>query len=295
MTTTHHSEYLKLRSVYIKSAKNAFVSDKHMSKQWQSLNYLSQPDYNTALDEYDDFEKSFKKENIKIHHFPMNDAVTIDSIYCRDASIATNFGMIICNMGKSGRIHEPSFQKQVFMTHHMAILGEIQYPGTLEGGDVAWLDENTLAVGHTYRTNTAGIQQLRQMLEPKGVEVIVAELPHYKGPSDVFHLMSILSPVAKDLAVIYSPLMPIKFRNELINRGFEFVEVPDNEFESMGCNVLALASRNCIMVEGNPKTQKALENADCKVTTYKGDHISVKGGGGPTCLTRPLERIVDVK
>ena len=170
------------------------------------------------------------------------------------------------------------------------MLGTITAPGTLEGGDVAWLDEHTLAVGHTYRTNEEGIKQLTTLLQPLGVEVITVPLPHYKGPEDVFHLMSILSPVDKDLAVVYSPLMPIVFRNLLLKRGYQLVEVPDEEFESMGCNVLALAPRECLMVDGNPKTKAALENAGCKVTVYKGEEISVKGGGGPTCLTRPIYR-----
>ncbi len=103
--------------------------------------------------------------------------------------------------------------------------------------------------------------------------------------------MSILSPVDKDLAVVYSPLMPIRFRNELLKRGYELIEVPEEEFESMGCNVLAISPRNCVMVDGNPKTKNLLEAAGCKVTTYSGKEISVKGGGGPTCLTRPLARI----
>jgi N-dimethylarginine dimethylaminohydrolase len=193
-------------------------------------------------------------------------------------------------MGKLDRVNEPLSQKQVFIESDIPVLGEIKTPGTLEGGDVAWLDENTLAVGHTYRTNEEGIAQLKRLLEPHGIEVIVAELPHYKGQQDVFHLMSILSPVDKDLAVVYSPLMPIKFRNELLKRGFEFIEVPDDEFESMGCNVLAVSPRQCIMVEGNPVTKKRLEDAGCDVKTYKGNEISVKGGGGPTCLTRPLIR-----
>ena len=127
-------------------------------------------------------------------------------------------------------------------------------------------------------------------MQPHGIEILVSELPHYKGKSDVFHLMSILSPVDKDLAVVYSPLMPIKFRNELLDRGFQLVEVPDEEFESMGCNVLAVGPRQCIMVSGNPITQKRLENAGCNVITYKGEEISIKGGGGPTCLTRPMLR-----
>ena len=292
MKKTHHSEYLKLQRVYIKPIKNAFVSDNHIGEQWKALNYLSRPDFDNALEEYDGFQKYFIDNKIDIVHFPFNQNVKIDSLYCRDASIATDFGMIICNMGKGGRINEPQSHIEVYKEKNIPILGIIEAPGTLEGGDVAWLDQKTLAVGHTYRTNTNGIAQLKKLLEPKGISVIVAELPHYKGKNDVFHLMSILSPVDKDLAVVYSPLMPIKFRNELLSRGFEFVEVPDEEFESMGCNVLAIAPRQCLMLTGNPKTQALLEKAGCRVNSYKGEDISLKGGGGPTCLTRPMERIL---
>jgi N-dimethylarginine dimethylaminohydrolase len=290
MSATFHSEYLKLKSVYIKPALDAFISDEVLSEQWQALNYLSKPDFGTSLSEYKDFEKALQEKDATLKYFPRNNKVTIDSMYCRDASIATDFGMIICNMGKSGRINEPDAQLQAYADHSISILGKIEFPGTLEGGDVAWLDEKTLAVGHTYRSNEAGILQLKRMLEPKGIEVIVAELPHYRGSSDVFHLMSILSPVDKNLAVVYSPLMPIVFRKELLKRHFQLIEVDDDEFESMGCNVLAIAPRDCIVVQGNPKTLKALKNAGCNVTSYAGNNISVLGGGGPTCLTRPMLR-----
>lgn len=291
MKTTHHSEYLKLQSIYIKTAHDAFVSQELLNTQWQSLNYLSNPNFKKSLEEYQNFQSLLKEQNVIVHQFPFDESVTIDSIYCRDATIATNFGMILCNMGKSGRINEPTSQKNKYLKSNIKILGEIKSPGTLEGGDVAWLDERTLAVGHTYRTNDEGILQLKQLLEPNGIEVMVVDLPHYKGPSDVFHLMSIFSPVDTGLAVVYSPLMPIKFRNELINRGFQLIEVPDEEFETMGCNVLAVAPRRCIMVAGNPKTKAFLETAGCDVKVYKGEEISVKGGGGPTCLTRPLLRL----
>ena len=290
MKTTYHSEYLKLNTVFIKSAKNAFVSEQVLKEQWRAHNFLDQPDYKTTLVEYDFFRKILQKNGATLYDFPFNKNVSIDSIYCRDASIATNFGMIICNMGKETRISEPSAQLEIFKNNSIPILGIIESPGTLEGGDVAWLDEKTLAVGLTYRTNENGIKQLKKLLEPKGIEVLVAHLPHYKGTSDVFHLMSILSPVARNLAVVYSPLMPVKFRNELIKRKIKLIEVPDEEFESMGCNVLAIAPKECLMVEGNPKTQKALIKAGCKVTNYKGKNISVFGGGGPTCLTRPMLR-----
>ena len=143
MKTTYHSEYLKLRSVYIKPAKNAFVSEGLLKEQWQELHYLDQPDYEKSLKEYDFFQNAIQKNGALIHQFPYNDKVSIDSIYCRDAAIATDFGMIICNMGKSGRINEPNAQMQAFINESIPILGKIEAPGTLEGGDVAWLDDKT--------------------------------------------------------------------------------------------------------------------------------------------------------
>ena len=292
MKVTRHSEYLKLASVYLKSAKNSFLSEEELSEHWETLQYLSKPNFKKSLEEYAAFQTFFREKNISTCFFPINKKTKIDSIYCRDASIVTDFGIIICNMGKQGRIHEPYAQLEAYKMNNVNILGEIKFPGTLEGGDVAWLDQNTLAVGHTYRTNEEGISQLKGLLQPKGIEIIVVELPHYKGESDVFHLMSILSPVDKNLAVVYSPLMPIKFRNELLERGFQLVEVPEQEFDSMGCNVLAVAPRDCLLVAGNPITRKLLEDAGASVHVYEGNEISVKGGGGPTCLTRPIDRII---
>lgn len=193
-------------------------------------------------------------------------------------------------MGKPARKPEPVAAHREFERHNIPVLGVIQSPGTLEGGDVAWINKTTLAVGHTYRTNEEGIRQLKELVEPVGITVWVVSMPHYKGPSDVFHLMSVFSPVDKDLAVVYSPLMPVSFRNGLLERGYDLVEVPDAEWESMACNVLAIAPRQCIMVSGNPVTRQRLMMAGCTVQEYDGKEISVKGGGGPTCLTRPLLR-----
>lgn len=290
MEYTCHSEYKKLESVCIKTVEEAFIDEEKLNREWAALNFLSKPDMIKAKEEYKEFKNLLSKEIPFLHCFPKSDAVTIDSIYCRDAGIATDYGMIICNMGKLTRSKEPVAQMKYFEENNISILGIIESPGTLEGGDVAWLDKNTLAVGHTYRTNSSGIRQLKELLAPYEIEVIVVALPHYKGHTDVFHLMSILSPVDKDLAVIYSPLMPISFRNELLDRGFNFVEVPESEFESMGCNVLAIAPRKCIMVAGNPHTENALRKSGCTVFTYEGREISYKGGGGPTCLTRPIKR-----
>lgn len=285
-----HSEYGAIKSIFIKSAPAAFIDQAQIKKHWEALNYLGEPNMQTAVQEYAHFESILKEYGARLLYFPEDATVNMDSIYCRDAAIATNKGMIICNMGKAGRKHEPAAQARAYMQQGIPVLGTIVAPGTLEGGDVAWLDENTLAVGHTYRTNEEGIMQLTQLLAPLGVQVITVPMPHYKGPGDVFHLMSVLSPVDSNLAVVYSPLIPIVFRNELIARGYTLVEVPEAEFDSMGCNVLALAPRVCLMVKGNPKTKAALEQAGCKVIDYEGLEISVKGGGGPTCLTRPIDR-----
>jgi N-dimethylarginine dimethylaminohydrolase len=173
----------------------------------------------------------------------------------------------------------------------MAVAGAIEPPGQLEGGDVVWLDARTVVVGRGYRTNDEGIRQYRAILGA-GIELIVVPLPHWRGPGDVFHLMSIISPIDRDLAVVYSPLMPVPFRESLLARGLSLVEVPDEEFDSMGANVLAIAPRTCVMVDGNPITRVRLEASGARVHVYDGAEISLKGGGGPTCLTRPLARAI---
>jgi N-dimethylarginine dimethylaminohydrolase len=288
---TCHSDIGKIKTLFIKNVQQAFINDAHIEQHWKALNYLGKPSLDKAVAEYETFETILKKHGADIFYFPEDDTVNMDSIYCRDAAVATDAGMILCNMGKAARKQEPLAQQKAFEANGFKILGSIKAPGTLEGGDVAWLDEHTLAVGHGYRTNAEGIRQLAALLKPLNVEVITVPLPHYKGPSDVFHLMSILSPVDTRLAVIYSPLMPVVFRELLLQRGYQLVEVPDEEFDSMGCNVLAMAPGDCLMVDGNPGTKAALERAGCKVTVYKGEEISVKGGGGPTCLTRPVYRL----
>ena len=197
-----HSEYGKLKSIFIKTATAAFINQPHIEKHWEPLNYLGAPIMQTAVDEYAIFETILKEQGATVLHFPEDVSVNMDSIYCRDAAIATNKGMIICNMGKAGRVNEPAAEARAFEQQCIPILGTIVAPGTLEGGDVAWIDENTLAVGHTYRTNEEGIKQLTELLAPLGVKVITVPMPHYKGPTDVFHLMSVLSPVDANLAVV---------------------------------------------------------------------------------------------
>jgi len=290
---TCHSDYGLIKSVILKPTESAFESAEKIAAEWKELNYLSVVDFPTAKEEYSAFQKYFEDLEAEVHLLPKSET-SLDSIYCRDAALATDFGLILCNMGKAARRPEPAAIEKYCIEKDLKILGKVSASGTCEGGDMCWLDEKTLAVGHTYRTNLEGIRQLRDLLEPRGIEVFQVELPHYKGPSDVFHLMSIISPLDKDLAMVYSPLMPIYFREELIKRGFTLVECPDVEFDSMGCNVLALAPRKCLIVKGNPISVARLKAAGCEVIEYEGQEISQKGCGGPTCLSRPLSRIIEL-
>lgn len=291
MAYTYQSEFGELKSVLLKHPRDAFGLEVNIEETWTDLYYTGKPDFGKALEEYDSFVNIFKRHGIETLFLPEHDSAGLDSIYVRDASIATDNGMLICNMGKLQRKSEPNQQLQYYLQKNESILGSFQGNATIEGGDVAWLDQETIAVARGYRTNDEGIAQLRTLLQ-NTAQVLVMDSPHYKGPTDVFHLMSVLSPVDKDLAVVYSPLMTVPFREELIARGIKFVEVPHEEFDSLGCNVLAIAPSVCLLVKGNPITKQRLEKAGVEVIEFAGEEICLKGNGGPTCLTRPLQRSI---
>jgi N-dimethylarginine dimethylaminohydrolase len=292
MPIGYQSETGRLIKVVVKHARDAFMLERKIDAEWRSLNYYSRPDLPAAVAEYDAFLGAIRSlvPGVDIEMLAPDGSLTMDSIYPRDAAIACNKGMILCNMGKPARGAEPAAEQRLFAKAGIPIHGAIVGEGRVEGGDVAWIDEKTLAVGRGYRTNDKGIRQLSALLEACDVEVVVTPLPHYRGPSDVFHLMSVLSPIDHDLALVYSPLMTVPFRELLLARGMRLVEVPDEEFESMGCNVFAVAPSKCLMLDGNPVTAARLEKAGVELQLYKGDEISRKGAGGPTCMTRPILR-----
>jgi N-dimethylarginine dimethylaminohydrolase len=288
---TAQSEIGTISDLVVKHARDAFRNPQTIAEGWRALNYTSVPDFEKAVLQYDRFAELLGQCGASLHFLPPSPGAGLDSIYVRDASIVCDRGVILCSMGKPLREDEPRSQEAAFRAMGHPIAGSIVPPGRLEGGDVVWLNRRTIAVGRGYRTNEDGIAQLRGLLDGSIDELIVVALPHWRGPADVFHLMSIISPVDHDLAVAYSPLMPVAFRERLLDRGIALVEVPDAEFESMGTNVLAIAPRRCVMVAGNPITRARLERAGAHVAVYDGDDISIKGGGGPTCLTRPLRRL----
>jgi N-dimethylarginine dimethylaminohydrolase len=283
-------EFSRLTRVVVKHPRDAFGDPSVIDAEWRALGFTAPPDFARALDEYDRFLALIGQGGASILSLPKDDGAGLDSLYARDASIVCDRGVILCAMGKPLRAGEPAAQAAAFADWGIPTVGRIEPPGTLEGGDVVWLDARTIAVGRGYRTNDEGVRQLRALLGDAIDSMIEVPLPHWRGPGDVFHLMSILSPVANDVAVVYSPLMPVPFRERLLARGITLIDVPDEEFDSMGANVLAIAPRHAVMVAGNPRTRGRLEKAGVQVDEYSGQEISLKGGGGPTCLTRPIAR-----
>lgn len=279
-----------LRRAVVKRARDAFASDDTIERQWRALNYTGPPVPERAHRESDDFIAALERLGVAVDCLPRDQRTGLDGIYTRDASVVCRRGIVLCNMGKPARESEPAAQGEFFKSRGVPVIGAITGEGKLEGGDVVWLDAHTLAVGEGYRTNAEGIRQLHEILRADVEELIVVPLPHWRGPGDVFHLMSILSPIDHDLALVYSPLLPVRFRQALLARGVELVEVPDDELDTLACNVLAVGPRRCLALAGNTKTRARLEAAGAEVHEYVGAEISIKGGGGPTCLTRPLVR-----
>ena len=285
------SETGRITRILLKHAKDAFDAGS-IREQWQALGYLSAPDPDRARTEYDGFLECFESLDVSVHLAPPNAVTGLDSVYVRDAAVLCDRGAILCAMGKEARRSEPAALEPVFRHAGIPVHGTIEPPGTLEGGDFVWLNERTAAVGRGYRTNDEGIAQLRKLTADCAGELIDVPLPHFRGPADVFHLMSIISPVAPRVALVYSPLLPVAFRELLLERGLQLIEAPEEEFDSLGCNVLAVEPGVCLAVEGNPETHRRLRKAGVDVRAFSGREICLKGQGGPTCLTRPLEWVV---
>lgn len=281
----------KIDTIIIKHPEEAFISQENLDQKWKPFNYVSCPDYEKSLKEYSRFEEIIQEHVENVHYLPKDDKTGLDSIYAHDTCKITSKGAIMFTVGKELRRGETGATRKFLEGIGVPILGEISGEGTMEGGDVVWLDEKTVAVGRGYRTNYEGIRQFRELTKDIVDEFIVVELPHGDGPDECLHLMSVISMVDHDLAVVYSKLMPVSFRDLLTERGIELIEVDDAEYANLGSNVLALAPRVCVMPAGNPKTREKLEKAGAKVFEYEGHDISFKGTGGPTCLTLPVTRL----
>jgi len=284
------SEVAPLKAVLLKHPREAWIDQAHVRGQWRSLGYTAEPDFDMACREYDALAAILERHGAGLAFLPADGRTGLDSIYVRDAACVTPRGLLLCRTGKVLRRGEPEAVRDYAAKAGWPLAGEIREPGTLEGGDVAWLDPGTAAIGHGYRTNAEGIRQFRDLVAADGCEVIEVPLPHWDGPGDVLHLMSMLSPVGERTLLVYSRLLPVPFRNRLLDMGFRLLEVPDEEYATMATNVLALGPGTCLALAGNPRTARTIEQAGIEVLTYEGTEISVKGAGGPTCLTRPVKR-----
>lgn len=274
-----------LRRVLVRRPDAAFAVDDPAA--WH---YTSQPDLAGAQAEHDALAALLRGTGAEVLYHEQPQPERADSIFVFDPALITDAGAVILSMGKELRRGEEAAMAQRFEALGIPVLATLEGDARAEGGDMFWLDEQTLAVGLGFRTNAEGLRQLRSALEPAGISVLAFDLPYYTGPEACLHLLSLLSLVDQHMAVVYPPLMAVTLWQELRRRDFTLLEVPESEFLTMGTNVLALAPGQCLMLEGNPQTKLLLEQAGCEVQTYRGQEISLKAEGGPTCLTRPLLR-----
>lgn len=256
--------------------------------RWREYRWLAEPDATRIAEEHEGLRKALEESGAEIVVAAKAADHNPDAIYVFDPTFVSDAGAILLRPGKEARRGEVEAMRAEFEAIGVPIAAELTEPALAEGGDAFWLDERTLVIGLGYRTNEAGAAQIGAAL--RGVEVITVDLPHHQGRDHCMHMLTLISPLDADLALVYLPLMPARLVELLEERGVELVEVPDEEFESIGCNVLALGPRKALALEGNPKTRRRMEAAGVDVRVYAGKELSRKGEGGPTCLTLPLLR-----
>lgn len=255
--------------------------------RWREYGWRAEPDPVAAAAEHEALRTLLADAGAEVV-VADGEAGNPDALYAYDPLLVGTDGAVLLRPGKPGRLGEPDALAAALERAGVPVAARVEAPGTIEGGDTVWLDGRTLLVGRGYRTNASGVEQLAAAFPD--VEVRSYDLPHWNGDAEVMHLMSLISPLDDDLALVYPRLAPVRLLELLAEREIETVEVPDEEFATMGPNVLALGPRRALALEGNDETRRRMEAAGVEVLTYRGDEISRKGDGGPTCLTRPLLR-----
>lgn len=285
------SMYKKIDTILIKTPEHAFLSQENLNQNWEKYQFFGCPDYEACLKEYRVFESVIRENVENVLVLPADERVGLDSIYAHDPLKVTQKGAIYFPMGKAERRNE-SYATQEFMeSKGIPTLGRITSPGKMEGGDVVWIDERTVAIGRGYRTNDEGIRQFKELTKGMIDTYFIVPMPHGGGEVECLHLMSIISIVDEKKAVVYSKFMPVIFREFLLKRGFELIEVNDEEYDQLGCNVLALAPGKVVVIDSCKDIKTKMEAAGITVYTYPGKNISYYGTGGPTCFTCPVYRI----
>ena len=255
--------------------------------RWREYGWRAEPDPTAAAREHEALCALLEAAGAEVV-LATGEPGNPDAIYAYDPLLVGDDGAVLLRPGKDGRLGEPAALVADLDRAGVPVAARIEPPGTVEGGDTLWLGRDTLLVGRGYRTNASGVEQLAAAFPD--AELHLYDLPHWNGRAEVMHLMSLISPLDDDLALVYARLAPVRLLELLAERGIATVEVPDEEFESMGANVLALGPRRALALAGNDETRRRLERAGVDVVVYRGDEISRKGDGGPTCLTRPLLR-----
>lgn len=277
----------RLRRVAVCPPESAGWQDE--GKNWRALGYQHAPDFDRAQRQHSALRQELEAAGAEVIAVDGR-GLSLDAVYVHDPSFLTGHGAICLNMGKAERRTEVERHGQFYRQLGIPVFGEIYPPGTVEAGDMVWLDEKTLLVGRGYRTNSAGIEQLRGLLGAKGVEVIAAPLPHGGGPGCCLHLMSLVSLLDERTALVDSPWLAVETVQLLCGRGYRFIEIDPRERETLACNVLALGEGRLLAFAENERTNQRLREAGFEVRTFAGSEIGINGGGGPTCLTRPLLR-----
>jgi len=285
-----HSMVGPLRRVLVCSPRNAGWKEAGRAARWRDLGFLHPPDFEEAQAQHERLRGELSAVGAEVIELPPAVELSLDAVYTHDASLATDFGLIVMRPGKANRVVEGGHHGSFCARLGIPGLANIVAPGTTEAGDILWLNAKTLLIGRGYRTNAAGIQQMRDLLVPKRIEVLSAPLPHGAGPSTCLHLMSLISLLDEKTALVDLSWLAVETVELLQGRGFNFIEIDPSERDTLACNVLALGNKRLLAIEGNRKTNDRLRTAGFDVRTFPGDELCVNGGGGPTCLTRPLLR-----
>jgi dimethylargininase len=257
---------------------------------WSELGYFHAPEAAVASAQHRRVVEALQRVGAEVHFLPPGDGLTLDAVYAHDASFPTDHGMILMRMGKANRRAESTLHERFYQSLGVPILGRVEPPGLMEAGDMVWLDAATLLIGCGYRTNAAGITQVRELLRPFGVDVIEAPLPHGPGPSACLHLMSLISILDEKAALVDVPWLSVPTVQLLEERGLRLVPMAASERDTLACNVLALGKRRLLAIEENAETNARLAAEGFEVLTFPGSEVSANGSGGPTCLTRPFLR-----
>jgi len=279
-----------LRRVVVCSPKTAGWDQAERAARWQELGFLHPPDFEKAQSQHAELCCELNRAGAEILELSPSDELTLDAVYAHDASLPTDFGLVVMRPGKANRIAEARLHHELCHELHLPTLLEIAAPAASEAGDIVWLNSKTLLVGNGYRTNADGIAQIRAALSAEGVEVIAAPLPYGSGPSACLHLMSLISLLDEHTALVDLSWLAVVTVELLKAEGYGFIEIDYRERETLACNVLSLGNKRLLALEENAKTNAKLRVAGFDVRTFPGSELSINGGGGPTCLTRPLLR-----